>query len=523
MKTLRGLAVASSLLTVIGLRAQVPTINSFTVDNATPPFGSQPTFTWSVTNATSIRISPGVSGLPAAGSVTLPAPGLMSLLASGTAWKYLDTGEDLGPSNQPGTAAAWFHPAYNDAAWLPGSTPLSYTNDDPAAADQSTDLRYGTVPTDDPLHPNKLNDANAKLPTYYFRTKFAVTAQQISDTQALFVSLRRDDGAIVYLNGTELFRHNLPQGAVGRATLATVTAGGGENATYFRMMVPKSVLIAGDNTLAVEIHQASATSSDIMMDVRVDAAVPTSSTPILNRGSSWKYLDDGSDQGTLWRTSGFIDTSWPSGPGTLGYNNSVSNATGTTAGANTVASFGPDVANKSITTYFRKKFIATGAASFTEFLISANYDDGMIVYLNGAEIARAFMPAGGDITPSTLATGHEGDYALPGLATDPDVTVADSATIRNALVNGENILAVEVHQSVANSSDLSFNLQFDATDGLAITQLIKPFATWSYLDTGADLGTYDSSGFNFNAWVELAFNESGWRSGVAEIGYGDRQ
>jgi len=170
--------------------------------------------------------------------------------------------------------------------------------------------------------------------------------------------------------------------------------------------------------------------------------------------------------------------------------------------------------------WFRKVFSVADAASLTDFTLSANYDDGMIVFLNGVEIARAHMPDG-EVTFTTPALTHEGDYALPVLQNETNVVLADSFTMAAALVEGSNVLAVQLHQSAANSSDASFNLAFTATDGVTSRTLVKPFDRWAFLDTGADLGTHPAPGPNPNPWATAGFDDSTWKRGHAEIGYGD--
>ena len=61
-------------------------------------------------------------------------------------------------------------------------------------------------------------------------------------------------------------------------------------------------------------------------------------------GATWKYLDNGTNQGTAWRAPAFADGSWATGPSELGYGD---------GGEATVVGFGPDANNKYITTYFR--------------------------------------------------------------------------------------------------------------------------------------------------------------------------
>ena len=79
----------------------------------------------------------------------------------------------------------------------------------------------------------------------------------------------RDDGAIVYLNGEEIFRQSMPDGAVDYQTYANVTASGINEDTFFSQAVEVLTLVPGTNVLAAEIHQRNATSSDISFDAEL--------------------------------------------------------------------------------------------------------------------------------------------------------------------------------------------------------------------------------------------------------------
>src|SRR2546425_335115 len=72
---------------------------------------------------------------------------------------------------------------------------------------------------------------------------------------------------------------------------------------------------------------------------------------LVPRGSTWKYLDNGSDQGVAWQAPAFNDTAWAAGPARLGYGD-----TGEPNQQVTTVSYGPDATHKYITTYFRLSF-----------------------------------------------------------------------------------------------------------------------------------------------------------------------
>lgn len=168
-----------------------------------------------------------------------PVPPPATFIPAGAVWKYLDDGSDQG--------VAWREPAYDDSVWAQGSAQLGYGD-----GDETTILSYGP-------------DAANKYITTYFRNTFTVTYP--SDFTMLAVYLMRDDGAVVYLNGQEVFRSNMPTGAIDYLTLSAGGTGGVAENLWHNFMVDPAYLVAGANVLSVEIHQTAPTSSDISFDL----------------------------------------------------------------------------------------------------------------------------------------------------------------------------------------------------------------------------------------------------------------
>ncbi|HVM46921.1 MAG TPA: immunoglobulin domain-containing protein [Candidatus Acidoferrum sp.] len=174
---------------------------------------------------------------------------------------------------------------------------------------------------------------------------------------------------------------------------------------------------------------------------RVAAIVPPSAKTPIPPHATWRYLDNGSDQGTAWRQVNFDDGNWKSGPAKLGYGK------GDEA---TVLSYGPNPTNRYITTYFRRSFQIDSPTNYTGLLLELQRDDGAIVYLNGNEVFRSNMPTG-VVDYLTLAASQ---------TTGADETNFFATTVSsNLLVSGNNVIAVEVHQDSAISDDLCFALQ----------------------------------------------------------------
>jgi acid phosphatase type 7 len=181
----------------------------------------------------------------------------------------------------------------------------------------------------------------------------------------------------------------------------------------------------------------------------------SASITLVASGSSWKYLDKGSNQATAWRAVSFDDSSWPSGPAQLGYGD------GDEA---TVLGFGPDANNKFVTTYFRRSFNVADPSIFTGLSLQVMRDDGAVVYLNGAEVWRNNMPAGG-VTFTTLASA-----AIAGADESTFLQAAISPTL---LVSGNNVIAVEIHQSGGTSTDISFDLRLIASDSSSVPAVTR--------------------------------------------------
>ena len=85
----------------------------------------------------------------------------------------------------------------------------------------------------------------------------------------LTFKLARDDGAVVWLNGRELYRSNMPTNAINYLTLASVSTP--DEQTFFPTSLPATLLVPGTNVVAVEVHQAAADSSDLGFNLELTA------------------------------------------------------------------------------------------------------------------------------------------------------------------------------------------------------------------------------------------------------------
>lgn len=179
--------------------------------------------------------------------IASPAQRTTTHVPSGSMWRYLANGIYPGP--------IWTTLAFNDAAWPSGPAELGFA-DSPATV----------------INPNP--DANRHT-AYYFRHHFAVA--NAGAYSNLLVRLRRDDGAVVYLNGTEIMRSRMPGGTISSNTLATGIVDNLEEDGYFETnsAFAAQSLVSGENVIAVEVHQNTiATAGDLSFDLELIGNVP---------------------------------------------------------------------------------------------------------------------------------------------------------------------------------------------------------------------------------------------------------
>lgn len=325
--------------------------------------------------------------------------GTTTLIARDSVWSYLDDGSDQG--------TAWQDAYFDDSSWATGAAELGFGD-----GGETTVIASGHL-------------------TYYFRHHFNVAQAYL--VEGLELSILRDDGAVVYLNGEEIYRTNMPDGDITASTEASGPIGGAGESTYETVALESDNLWDGHNVLAVEVHQSSATSSDVSFNLGLVTSHAPGANDLVSAGATWHYLDDGSDQGTAWRETAFDHSSWDAGAAELGF------------GENDEATV---IDSGHVTYYFRHEFDVDMPDSIASLTLSLKRDDGAVVYLNGTEVARDNL-AEGDVAYDTTASN----------ASDDGNNFHDFTVDSSNLEQGSNVLAVEVHQVSATSSDLSFDLR----------------------------------------------------------------
>lgn len=159
-------------------------------------------------------------------------------------------------------------------------------------------------------------------------------------------------------------------------------------------------------------------------------------TVLIDNGEVWRYFkgtQEASAPVTAWRVSGFNDAAagWLGGATGIGY------------GDGDDATILTDMQNGYVTIFCRKSFTVSDVSQINSLVLSIIYDDGFFAYLNGTQVASR------NITGSAFDSNATA-------AIEPTAEDIDISSFKSSLVNGVNVLAVQVHNAGAASSDLSF-------------------------------------------------------------------
>lgn len=187
-------------------------------------------------------------------------------------WHYLNSTTALSSSNVVRTNPAsgydssdWKHPLFDDSSWSEGQGLIGgRTATSINAARANTIINIGTL--------------GNSFPTVYFRKEFEVV--DAADVTSLSLSVIRDDGLIVYLNGKEVYRENMAAGVIAYEDFAL---GNAAEADILETEIPLAPgdLLEGANVLSIELHNASANSSDLGMDLALSLSRPAGE-PVIN-------------------------------------------------------------------------------------------------------------------------------------------------------------------------------------------------------------------------------------------------
>ena len=177
-----------------------------------------------------------------------PPPGAtINLLPTDANWSYLDDGSDQGQG--------WREPGFDDSAWQTGPAPLGYGG--------ISGFPGGSATTEIA----KVDGENNRFLTAYFRTTVAIDDPDLY--QSFTIRMLADDGAIVYINGVEALRDGFDPGTI--VNFDSESDDRGNEGEYDEFAVSGDLFVAGQNTIAVELHNESPGSSDLGLGFELEA------------------------------------------------------------------------------------------------------------------------------------------------------------------------------------------------------------------------------------------------------------
>lgn len=220
-----------------------------------------------------------------------------TLVAAGDAWNWfagthepsggLYDAADFGGQYQPGPN--WTQLVYDDTSWTVAPGALGY--------DTNPHYVLGT---------NLVAQMRNIAMSLYMRREFTLTQPQLDALTTTTLTVDFDDGYVLYLNGYELSRANLPgapgtfvtysQNATGHG--ASREDGGNNPGAIVSVAVPRQMLRVGKNVLSAQLHNENIASSDLVLDVQFSGVSGGNTLTWVTAGSSWRYKVGTAEIGT---------------------------------------------------------------------------------------------------------------------------------------------------------------------------------------------------------------------------------
>lgn len=366
----------------------------------------------------------------------------------GSVWAYEASGVDPGER--------WAAPDFDASSWPTGAGQFGFGENDEATSFARTGA------------------------SYYFRRTLTLTQSVTAAT----LNVLFDDGFVALVNGTEVLRRNVTD-----LRDAAFASGNAENASV-TAAISASPFVVGENVIAVLVKNVNANSVDLSFDARLDVTLSGSALyqnfaadepagparcaqyapngpgtwagtdcgtladsvcegppqrmlsngvapergrfDAIDYGATWKYSARATEPGLDWATGAYDDTDWPEGSAQFGY--------GEGDEATTLTAVAPSY-------YFRR--VVSLASAISDATLNLVFDDGVVVYVNGVEVARRNVENPAHAAYASRSSGDNTEATLP-LALD-------------AFHTGDNTIAVLVKNASAASDDVSFDARLQVT------------------------------------------------------------
>jgi len=154
---------------------------------------------------------------------------------------------------------------------------------------------------------------------------------------------------------------------------------------------------------------------------------------------AWRYYLPTSSIGNNWKNVSYNDAAWTVGTGGWGYGDGDDNTV---------------LPNPTVTVYVRMPFVVVDTSVIGSAFLHMDYDDGFVMYLNGKELTRSNIGITGQ-APSFDELAYDEHEALMYQGMIPEGFFIPEKDLKQAIHNGVNILAVEVHNNDSLSDDMT--------------------------------------------------------------------
>jgi hypothetical protein len=413
------------------------------------------------------------NAVPASGPVTILNP---NLPASLTPNEY---GSATFTVSLGGGAPAYQW--YKNGAAIPGATSSSYTLNNVNSANNGSFYCVAT---------NNFNSITSRVAT------LTVIPDQIQPAIASVQSIGASNVVVTFTEPVN------PATATNLANYQMLTQAGAPIGIG-------AIALTNNNVVTLQLSGARSVAVDDLLTVRgvQDVAyVPNTiltttklvpglyNKPIFTiNGQTWRYNTNGLDLGIGWREEVYDDSTWPSGPGILGREDTAATLAGYAAqGVQYLTPF-PEYSRATMTFYFRTTFVVTNSIAGLGLAANGFLDDGAIFWLNGQKAGVYRMTFSSNYTYTAASEGG----AVGGVL---EYTMVDVPLNPLYLREGVNTLAVEMHQDGTNSSDivLGIGLNLVMPGPLAITS--QPVSTNIAAGTNASFAVAASGSVQNYQW-----------------------
>lgn len=431
------------------------------------------------TQTTSASVTVGVTNPPAA---------IFSLLVTnGSDWSYSNFGSEPVDAFGP-----WYGILFDDSAWPVGTAELG-GGDRADGYPEKTTIDFGT--------------STARFSAIYFRKSFDVANPSLFPNVVL--RLLRDDGAVVYLNGTSVWTNNMATTDIdvntGNIGYTNFAAGSDDGVGYQVVNLPSSVLVAGQNQVSVEVHQQNLTSSDISFDLMLWGEMATPPLLTITSPTNGQTFVAGVNVTVDITASTFVTNA------TLRVDN-VPVGTDDTRPYSIVAS-NLSVGTHTLIARGLDQFGATGNSPAVTINVVANQPP-TVVMTNPPTPVQLLV--GSTILLGADAVDSDGAIARVEFY-DNGVLINTDATIAS-FDHTEVDLTAGVHQFTAVAYDnggrstTSAPLSVTVTNPPGVTALLTNRSEWRW-------AAITNSNFG-NNWFLPGFDDSGWNLGSGKFGFG---